>query len=453
MPLPTRLQKPRVKRRLCEAGISEDAAIRLAPTFEKVTEALPQESTEQSSLRAFFVPGRIEVLGKHTDYAGGSSLTCATERGFCLGAVPSPEPVLHVHRVATGETVDLELASGGTVPDDHWTHYPMTVVRRVRENFDIELEGGHVAFTSTLPRAAGMSSSSAMVVAFFEVLSTLNDLSAHPTYQEHLSQPEARAQYLGAIESGKAFGPLSGHSGVGTFGGSEDHTAILCSVPGRLRQFSYRPTRLETEVPLPDGHVFVIADSGVVSEKTGTEQDRYNRASRLAAHGAQAWRAVTGRKDSHFGAAVASEAFFPDRMREALQKAESSFGSDALIHRFEHFYTEHCQVLPAAVNALREGDLGAFGKHVDRSQRAAEKLLGNQVPETIFLTRAARTLGATAASAFGAGFGGSVWALVPEAEVPSFRDAWASRYADAFPEPSRRAAFFAERPGPAAFQL
>ncbi len=49
----------------------------------------------------------------------------------------------------------------------------------------------------------------------------------------------------------------------------------------------------------------------------------------------------------------------------------------------------------------------------ERSQEAAERWLGNQIPETIALARLARHVGATAASAFGAGFGGSVWALVP----------------------------------------
>lgn len=450
---PKRLQRPQVKRHLLDAGFSQDTAAQLAPTFERAVEALPREGKDERPLRAFFVPGRIEVLGKHTDYAGGSSLTCATERGFCLAVAPSSESTLHVHRVPTGETVALELAPDGTAPNDHWAHYPMTVVRRVQQNFDVELEGGHVAFASTLPQAAGMSSSSAMIVAFFKVLSTLNDLSDHPTYQDHLSRPEARAQYLGAIESGASFGPLSGRPGVGTFGGSEDHTAILCSAPGRFRQFTYCPTRLDAEVPVPDGHVFVIADSGVVAEKTGAAQDRYNRTSRLAARAAEAWRAATGREDPHLGAAVACDAFTPERMREALREDEGPFEPEALIRRFEHFYTEHCQVLPAAVEALRDGNLDAFGRRVERSQQAAEELLGNQVPETIFLARTARTLGATAASAFGAGFGGSVWALVPEADAPSFRDAWAARYADAFPEPSRRADFFVERSGPAAFRL
>ena len=61
--------------------------------------------------------------------------------------------------------------------------------------------------------------------------------------------------------------------------------------------------------------------------------------------------------------------------------------------------------------------MAAFGDLVDRSQQLAERRLGNQVPETIELARSARELGARAASAFGAGFGGSVWALVSRADA------------------------------------
>ncbi|MGI9174434.1 MAG: galactokinase family protein, partial [Rhodothermales bacterium] len=83
----------------------------------------------------------------------------------------------------------------------------------------------------------------------------------------------------------------------------------------------------------------------------------------------------------------------------------------------------------------------------------AEWLLGNQVEETVFLAQQARRLGAIAASAFGAGFGGSVWALITAGEAEAFAAAWAERYAAAFPEAAQRADFFTERPGPGAFRL
>jgi galactokinase len=341
-------------------------------------------------------------------------------------------------------------------PAGHWANYPLTVVRRVAQNFGEDdtgrsLRGGTIAFSSTLPQAAGMSSSSAMVVAFFLALRSMNELAARPRYRDHLQRPEALAQYLGAVESGQPFGPLAAQTGVGTFGGSEDHTAILCAAPGELRRFRYCPVRFEESVPFPDDHRFVVAVSGVQAEKTGAARDRYNRASKQAAAAAAAWRTSTGYDDPHLGAAMTRADFAFERMRAAL-RAEAA-DPEPLIQRAEHFYVENQEVLPAAIEALRAEDGAAFGTAVRRSQRAAEQLLGNQVPETMFLARVACRQGAVAASSFGAGFGGAVWALVPGDEVERFRVAWSDAYAAEFPERADAARFFAERPGPAAFTL
>jgi galactokinase len=94
-----------------------------------------------------------------------------------------------------------------------------------------------------------------------------------------------------------------------------------------------------------------------------------------------------------------------------------------------------------------------FGRLVDRSQTLTSDLLQNQVPQTVALATLAREAGAVAASAFGAGFGGSVWALVKDSEAAEFLEAWAAAYGKVFGEESGRAIFFTTDPGPAAFAL
>ena len=125
----------------------------------------------------------------------------------------------------------------------------------------------------------------------------------------------------------------------------------------------------------------------------------------------------------------------------------------ALLARLEHFILESGEIIPAAGDALAGGDLRLFGRLVDRSQRAAEQLLGNQVPETVFLAASARRLGAAAASAFGAGFGGSVWALVETARREAFLAAWAEQYHAEFPQHAPLSRFFTTPAGPAAFRV
>jgi galactokinase len=79
-------------------------------------------------------------------------------------------------------------------------------------------------------------------------------------------------------------------------------------------------------------------------------------------------------------------------------------------------------------------DLVTFGALVDRSQQGAEEGLDNQVEETIALHRLARERGAVAASAFGAGFGGAVWAMVSRDEAERFTAVWREDYLRHFPQ-------------------
>ena len=142
------------------------------------------------------------------------------------------------------------------------------------------------------------------------------------------------------------------------------------------------------------------------------------------------------------------------RLKEIIRSAgHHEFPPEALLKRLEHFVVENNQILPAAGRALQCGDLAEFGAVVDRSQHAAEQLLGNQVPETCCLAAAARRNGASAASAFGAGFGGGVWALIEAARAEPFLAAWSDAYRQEFPQRAAAASFFVTAAGPAAFRV
>ena len=76
-----------------------------------------------------------------------------------------------------------------------------------------------------------------------------------------------------------------------------------------------------------------------------------------------------------------------------------------------------------------------------------------KVPETVYLAEKGREFGAGASSAFGAGFGGSVWAYLAKADAPAFMERWKTDYTAKYPEPAKDADFFIDTPGPGAFQL
>ncbi|MBN1436067.1 MAG: hypothetical protein JW936_03240 [Sedimentisphaerales bacterium] len=444
-----------VKELLAGRGLSDTALESKTGLFVRAAECLAKNGVAADMpVVAMMVPGRIEVLGKHTDYAGGRTMITAVDKGFCLVAAGRSDRKMRVWASEWGQEEQFEL-SGDIEPRlGHWSNYPMTVARRVARNFPGELRGADIAFGSDLPPASGMSSSSAFLIAVFEAMSKINALAERAEYKENITDRESLAGYIATIENGQNFGTLVGDKGVGTFGGSEDHTAILCCEAKKLSVYSYCPVRFEQILDVPAGYVFAVASSGVVAEKTGAAMAKYNRASALARRCAEIWRENTGRDDLHIAAALASGADAGDELSAMLSASkDSEFDAKSLVARYEHFRAESDDIIPQAAAALAEGDLAQFGRMVDVSQALAETLLGTQVPATISLARTARELGAVAASAFGAGFGGSVWALVAEDKVEKMLKEWEAKHAEAFPELMQNAAFFVTQAGPAASTL
>lgn len=136
-----------------------------------------------------------------------------------------------------------------------------------------------MAIECDIPEASGMSTSSAMICTIFAVMDARyvilthhlqllkpdampcfshmpvgsNNIQAKASYKEHIRSNEDLYGYLGCCENGQTFPGsggegLVGDKGVGTFGGSEDHTAIMSCETGFLNMFSYCPTRFEKKV-------------------------------------------------------------------------------------------------------------------------------------------------------------------------------------------------------------
>ena len=393
------------------------------------------------------MPGRIEFLGKHTDYAGGRSLVCATEQGISVTAREIPEPVLRISDLVSGQRAELPLRPELEIPRGEWVAYPATVVRRFARDFGALSTGLDLGFTSDLPQDAGLSSSGALIVSVALALADANRLQERAAWRGVLPDREALAGYLGAVENGRGFGPFSADGGVGTQGGSQDHTAILCSRPGTLLQYGWIPVRFEREVAFPSDHVLAVAVSGVEAAKTRKAMSLYNRLAEDAAELLRVWRERSGRDDPTLFAALSSASDARARLAGWLDRHDRR---DGLLARLKQFSEECFEIIPAVADALAHGDIAALGELVDRSQAGAEAGLHNQVPETIHLQRSARERGAVAASAFGAGFGGSVWAMVREDQSAAFQEDWQDGYREAFPAHAASARFLTTRLGAAA---
>jgi galactokinase len=419
------LRQPRYATgRLIEAGMSEPEAVAKGKRFAQAARRLIEGGRGQDETAvACFVPGRIEVLGKHTDYCGGRSLLCTVERGMCFVAVGNSGPNVTFHALNRNESVTMELGADLEPTVGLWSNYPMTVCRRVARNFP-GVTGADIAMSSDLPPASGLSSSSAMVIGTFLMLSAVNHLPFRSEYRQNITSTEDLAAYLGCCENGQTFCGLAGDRGVGTFGGSQDHTAILCCKPGKLSTFSFCPVMREQDVELPSEVRFLVASSGISAEKTGYAMAKYNSVAQRAAWLVQLWNKDATEPASCLRAALQSSRGAVAEMRRILKRHAGIDRELQLTSRLDQFSVESSQLIPDASNAVRHRQWSTFGELVDQSQMLAETALANQIPETIFLQRRLRSGGALAASAFGAGFGGSVWALVRDESI-SLEGTWA----------------------------
>ncbi|MGE0441421.1 MAG: galactokinase family protein [Gemmatimonadales bacterium] len=428
------------------AGFAPEEVERRLAVFGPVAAAAgPMRRVED--LAWWHVPGRIEILGKHTDYAGGRSLVCATEQGMAVAAHPRDDGILRVVDAGSGQDAEIVIVQTRDRRGD-WTNYPATVAHRLAADFG-PLAGLDLTFASDIPIAAGASSSSALVVAVALALIERNRLAERPEYQRNLASTERLAGYLGAVENGRPFGEFGATGGVGTMGGSQDHTAILCGRADAVVQCRWDPLGIERVVPWPDHLLFVVAASGVTAEKAGGALEHYNGLARMTARLSELVAGTGGLVGRRIVDAPAGDTFAAERAR-----IEAAGGADAarLLARFDQLVRECRDYIPGMAAALEADDATALGTIAAASQRGAETALENQIPETVGLVAMARAAGAIGASAFGAGFGGSVWAIIDRSIRDEFIGAWERGYRAAFPARTG-VRFFATRPSPGAFRL
>lgn len=393
----------------------------------------------------FRVPGRIELFGKHTDYAGGRSITCASDRALVFLAQPSKEPGVRVFDRVRGEEVVIDPGQGEASGPD-WKLYPEVGLRRLAADFGGFRGGALISFASDLPSESGMSSSSALLIGTCLCALAVVQLRDSEAFFRAFQDLPRLAEYLACVEAGRAFEGLDSADGVGTRGGSEDHVAILCSEAERFSTYSYLPAHRESACRLASERVVAVAFSGLHAHKAGAAKEEYNLASRLASELHDLCESAAGRKFRHLAEALAVWGY---------SNALRSIPPDRidLKRRLEHFQSESNEWVPMASRALAQEDFEFLGRLAKESQRAADTLLRNQTPETSFLAAWAYEAGADAASSFGAGFGGSVWAIVRASRASEFLREWRRTYEDQFPEAASQAAFWSFRPGRACERL
>jgi galactokinase len=319
-------------------------------------------------------PGRVNLIGEHTDHQDGFVLPIAIDRALWLALEPVTARRVEVVSGQAVGRVTLDLDDLGERLDG-WGSY----VHGMAEVLDgaVELRGWRGAIDSDIPSGAGLSSSAAFELALARAWVALAEQPWEPPRMAGLAQ---RAE----------------NEWVGVSSGIMDQLSCALGRSGHALLIDCR-TRDVTSIPLPDDLAVVIMDTGTRRELTGSD---YNVRQRECAR--------------------AAAALGIDSLRDADITAIEDRLQDPLRRRARHVVTENQRVL-AAVAALRDDDVGTLGRLLNEGHRSMRDDFEASGPalDTI-VALATDSAGCHGARLTGAGFAGCAIAVVDRADADAF---------------------------------
>jgi galactokinase len=326
----------------------------------------------------WFAPGRVNLIGEHTDYNGGFVLPFALGSGVAVAAASRGDDTLALSSsLAGGEVLRVQLASLRPGSVTGWAAYPAGVAWAMQQA-GLPVRGADVAIEADLAAGAGLSSSAALESAIGLALTELSGLTVSRTDIARLAQ-QAENDFVGAP------------TGI-----MDQSAALLCSAGHALLLDCQ--SSASTAVPFDPasaGLAMLIIDTGTRhAHAAGGYRDRRLESARAAAAlGAPTLRAAAD------GAATAQDLLA--RLADPL-----------LRRRARHVLTENERVLQA-VRLLHDGNIEAIGPLLTASHASLRDDYEVSWNKADTVVESALRAGALGGRMMGGGFGGSVVALVP----------------------------------------
>ncbi|MBC7249147.1 MAG: galactokinase [Anaerolineae bacterium] len=337
-------------------------------------------------------PGRVNLIGEHTDYNDGYVLPVAIDRSVLLAASPRPDRRVVVHALDFEQRAEFALDDIARDDEQPWSNYQRGVAW-VLQSEGFTLPGLNMALTSDVPIGAGLSSSAAVEVATAYAWQVLGGLELDRVRLALLCQ-RAENEFVG-MNCGIM------DQFISALGQRDSALLIDC------RSLDYEL------VPIPAHTAIIVADTRVRRELVSSE---YNARRRECEEGVRLLQrylpGITALRDVSPVQFVDHQAHLPDGVRQ----------------RCRHVICENERVL-CAVAALRAGDLRTFGRLMDESHASLRNDYEVSCPELDTLVMAAwRVKGVYGSRMTGAGFGGCTVSLVDEGAVEAFRQQVTAAY-------------------------
>ncbi|WP_319518129.1 galactokinase [uncultured Martelella sp.] len=343
----------------------------------------------------FRAPGRVNLIGEHTDYNDGFVMPAALEFEARAAASVRDDRIVRIHSLNNGQSAEIDLSAEGNTPRGDWTDYAFGVAVMLAAAGK-QFSGADILVSSSVPVGSGLSSSAALEVV---VGYTLLSLSGHAVDTVELAQicQKAENDYVG-MRCGIMDQFISCN-------GVHDHALMI-----DCRSLEKKP------VPIDPKARIVVANSMVHHALADGE---YNKRRNSCEEGVRlltpALGDIAALRDVSFAALEENRDFLPE----------------LTYRRCRHIVTENERVLTAA-DVLERGDLDAFGQLMNASHASMRDDYEISCAEVDTLVEIAQSqAGVFGARMTGGGFGGCVVALVAAEAVDGFIENVRSAYREA----------------------
>jgi galactokinase len=356
----------------------------------------PEDSSSQLSnidrARTFRAPGRVNLIGEHTDYNDGFVMPVAINFSTTVSLSPIPERRLEIFSDNFQETIVFHLDDKAAAPRHHWSDYAIGVaVMLMRAGY--QLNGGRLRIKSDVPIGSGLSSSAALEVATAYALASSSGFKIDRRELAQLCQ-KAENEFVGA-----RVGIMDQF--VSFFG--DENKALLLDC--RSLEFELLPLSSDAQLVVCNTMVKHSLASGAYNERREQCEEGVARLKSVIPH-------ITALRD------VTIEQL--EKHRELLRPI--------VYRRCKHIITENARVLEAG-DSLKESDLIRFGQLMDQSHESLKNDFEVSCDELDLMVQLARNIdGVYGARMTGGGFGGCTVNLVEREKVTEFQRVVASGY-------------------------
>ena len=366
----------------------------LTSTADRIRDAFVEQFDKTP--RLFRSPGRINLIGEHTDYNAGFVLPASVDKAVYFALSPRPDDRVNLHAVDLDDTYDFRL-DDLSKPAQEWAYYQLSVLDQLQKR-GIKISGFDASFGGDVPVGAGMSSSAALECCLLFALNEVFDLGLDRLDIVKMAQ-KAENEYVGVN-----CGIMDQFASV--FGRAQSVIRLDC----RSLDYEYFPFPM-------DEYLLILCDTTV---KHSLADSEYN----------------LRRQECEQGVAILQK-YHPDihSLRDATPELVKQYEAEMppLVYRRCKYMTEEIERVQQACELLLIGDLEGFGEKMYATHDGLQYEYEVSCPELDFLVAQTRSNPDVAgARMMGGGFGGCTINLVRRAGADAFETAMKAAYHNEF---------------------